>query len=52
MNTQEIVKLLEELLEQAYSVEAETGTMPGADEALSWAIDAIRQSERSTQFGE
>lgn len=47
MNTQDILKLLEDLLEQAYDVEAETGEMPGADEALGWAIDAIRRSADS-----
>ena len=45
MTILEALKLLEDLLEQAYNVEAETGEMPGADEALGWAISAIRQAE-------
>lgn len=49
MNTQDIIKLLEGLLEQAYDVEAETGEMPGADEALGWALDAIRHAESNSQ---
>lgn len=35
---EEIIAILHRLLEQAYEVEADMGTMPGADEALGWAI--------------
>lgn len=35
---EEIIAILHRLLEQAHDVEAEVGTMPGADEALGWAI--------------
>lgn len=35
---EEILAILHRLLEQAHEVEADMGTMPGADEALEWAI--------------
>ena len=35
---EEIIAILHRLLEQAHEVEADVGTMPGADEALEWAI--------------
>ena len=35
--------MLQRLLEQALKVEADVGDMPGADEALGWAIAEVEQ---------
>ena len=37
----EVLQVLQRLLEQAQDVEAEVGVMPGADEALGWAIGEV-----------
>jgi len=40
---EEIIAILQRLLDQAHEVEADVGTMPGADEALTQALVEARQ---------
>ena len=41
IDKQQVLDVLQKLLEQALVVEASIGTMPTAEEALSWAIGEI-----------
>lgn len=41
VNYDQVIQILQRLLDQANDVEAEVGTSPTAQEALSWAIDEI-----------
>ena len=42
MDENEVIAMLEGLLEKANEVEADVGTAPTAQEALTWAIDEIK----------
>jgi hypothetical protein len=41
IDKQQVLDILRKLLDQAVEIEADTGTMPTAEEALSWAIGEI-----------
>ena len=42
IETEKVLAMLTQLLEQAHEVEADVGTAPTAQEALEWAISEVR----------